>query len=66
MGKIKEYHDEINDEAGYAEIQDPYFELLTEAQWQEEVEAERERLQERFGYGTHGKLMLGMFLNKNS
>ena len=63
MSKTKEYyHDVIN-----AEISDDdYFQLMSEKEWQEAVEAERDRLQHQFGGGAHSVLKFGEFLNKNS
>ena len=63
MSKTKEYyHDVIN-----AEISDDdYFQLMSEKEWQEAVEAEEERLKEMFGNGVYAKLKFGEFLNKNS
>ena len=62
MSLIKNhYHDVIN-----AEISDDeYFQLMSEKEWQEAVEEERQRLQHQFGGGAMSQLMFGKFLNKN-
>lgn len=60
MSKIKEYyHNEINC------IDDDYFQLMSEQEWQQAVEAEQETLIEKYGNGVMMKLKFGEFLNKN-
>jgi len=63
MSLIKNhYHNEINQ----IDDVDDYFQLMSEKEWQEAVEAEEERLKEMFGNGVYAKLKFGEFLNKNS
>lgn len=67
MSRTKEYyHDVINQIDDVDESDYEYFQWLTNAQWEEAVEEERERLQNMYGSGAHMKLKFGEFLNKNS
>jgi hypothetical protein len=40
--------------------------LMTEAEWQQAVLEEEERLQQKYGNGLHARMRLTEFLNKNS
>jgi hypothetical protein len=42
-----------------------YFQWLTEAQWQDAMEMEREKLQRMYGSGATFKIKFAEFLNKN-
>ena len=60
MGMMKEYyHDEINQIDDVDDIE--YFQWLTDAEWQHEVEAQEEKLRKQYGNGA----MFNKFLNKN-
>lgn len=60
MSKMKEYyHNEINC------IDDDYFQLMSDREWEQAIEDERQRLVDMYGNTVMAKLKLSEFLNKN-
>jgi hypothetical protein len=65
MSRIKDYyHEEICRQA--QEFDDgEYFQLLNEAQWKEEVEKEREKINKQYGNGVTAKVVFADWKSKN-